>query len=289
LLDLSSSLEASIDYPDDIVPPEPAAIGVELAESAAAIDRLLATADEGRLVRDGVRLAIVGKPNVGKSSLLNRLMEAERAIVSDVPGTTRDTIEEAIVINGLSFVLVDTAGIRSPNDRLEAEGVSRAAAEFRRADLAMIVLDASSALSVEDERVLNEARACRFVVVLNKIDLGIKLPLSVGAGAVDKFMVSALTGDGFERLRTGLVAAVLSDPGDDRADGPALINARHKEALQRAREALERASVALSQKTAPDLLTIDLKAAIGSLGEMSGQEISEEIVENIFQRFCVGK
>ncbi len=289
LLDLVAELEAAVDFPEDIEAPSGPALTRKLAALIDLLSRLIATADEGRLVREGVRTVIIGKPNVGKSSLLNQLMAADRAIVSEVPGTTRDTIEESVSIDGLAFVLVDTAGLRMPKDELEAAGIGRTGAAIDRADLALIVLDASQDLSEEDEAVLARGLTGRAVVVLNKIDLGAKLSLNGRWGHVDKYPVSALTGEGLDSLKAGLVGLVLGQGQGALNELPALINARHKEALWRAKEALERAGEALSADVASDLVTIDLKSAIGALGEVTGQEVTDQIIENIFRRFCVGK
>ncbi len=289
LLGLVSGVEAAIDFPDDLEQPGGRGISETLSRQLFIIDELIATADEGRVVRGGVRLAIIGKPNVGKSSLLNRLVDADRAIVSPAPGTTRDTIEESVVIDGLLFVLVDTAGIRGASDDLEAEGVARSVMEIGKADLVMIVLDSSSALSPEDERVLAQGLGKRALLAINKTDLGSRLVLGGDCERVDKFFVSALTGEGVRELRGGLVSAVLGRRDAAEAPPAGLINARHKEALERAREALLRASDALSGGQPLDLLTIDLRGAISALGEMTGQDVTDEIVDNIFSNFCVGK
>lgn len=289
LLNMASVIEASIDFPDDVEPPDRNALARHLTEQGAAADKLLATAEEGRLIREGVRLAIIGKPNVGKSSLLNRLMGADRAIVSEVPGTTRDTIEEGLVIDGLSFVVVDTAGLRQPNDMLEAKGVGRTTAEIAKADLVMVVLDASSELSTDDIQALTEGLRRRAVIVLNKIDLGESLSLNGQAKNASQFRVSALTGEGLGALRQGLVGAVLGSAGIAENESSALVNERHREALWRAKEAIAGAAEGLSANVPLDLITIDIKRAINALGEMAGQGVSDEIIENIFDRFCVGK
>ena len=288
LVVILAGIEASIDFPDDVAEPEKGELARAFFQLSQNAQKLIETAEEGRVVREGIRLAIIGKPNVGKSSLLNKLIQNDRVIVSDLPGTTRDTVEENVVIGGLPFVLVDTAGIRESSDRVELSGVDRALKEAAKADLVMIVLDGSSELSAEDEKVLSVGAKERAVIVINKVDLGIKLALNGQAGESKKFMVSALTGDGLAELRTGLEAIVINNK-QSGSDVAGLINARHKECLWRAKEALDRASVGIGQNFPVDLLAIDLRGAIASLGEATGQAVSEEVIENIFQHFCVGK
>jgi tRNA modification GTPase len=288
LMEALSSIEAAVDFPDEIEAPGREELNNKLTLLLEKINGLIETAEEGRVLREGIRLVIVGKPNVGKSSLLNKLVQDDRVIVSSLPGTTRDTIEENLIIGGLPFVAIDTAGIRNPKNEVETQGINRARAEMGRADIVMIVLDASGKLSTEDEKVLLEGTRERAVVVLNKIDLGIKMEFNGQAGQAKKFFVSALSGEGVEALRVGLKEVALSSSAI-KNDGRALINTRHKECLWRTKEALEGAINSLGERNPIDLLAIDLRAAITSLGEITGQDVSEEVIENIFRRFCVGK
>lgn len=288
LLNIVSGIEAAIDFPDDIDCPDHGGIWQIVGGLEEQINGLLETAEEGRVVREGIRIAIVGKPNVGKSSLLNRLIEDERMIVSDLPGTTRDTVEENLVIGGLPFVLIDTAGMREPKDSIESAGINRTVREISKADVVMVVLDASNNLSTEDEEVLEAGTKGQAVIVLNKIDLGIRLALNGRAGGARKFLVSALKGVGLKELKEGLEEIVLGRKVCV-AEGNGLINARHKQCLWRAKEALKKAKNALDNNSPADLMAIDLRSAITSLGEITGQNVSDEIIEKIFQRFCVGK
>jgi tRNA modification GTPase len=288
LLSILTGIEAAIDFPEDVETPGQDKLAQEIAELVMEIDRLLATADEGRMLRGGVRLVIVGKPNVGKSSLLNKLIEDERVIVSDLPGTTRDTIEENLVIEGLPFIVIDTAGIRSPKDGIEAAGIGRTLAEIGRADVALVVLDASNNLSTEDEMVIAKAAAGQMVIALNKIDLGMKVNLKGQFGGAAQYFISALRGDGLEELKTGLINIVMKNSIVGAAGG-AVVNTRHKECLWRARGALEKVLATLRNDFPVDLLSIDLRSAMIALGEITGQDVAGEIIEKIFQQFCVGK
>lgn len=288
LIGILSEIEAGIDFPDDVDGSEQPGLISRLVEILSAIDELLQTADAGKLIREGARMAIVGKPNVGKSSLLNVLLGEDRAIVTEFPGTTRDTIEEVININGFPVVVVDTAGIRHPRDMAEVFGVERARKEAEASDVVMVVLDCSSKLTAEDEMVLNETRHARRLLVLNKVDLGNALNLNGFGGSNPQFKVSAVTGQGISELRTGIFDLVVGGGEIKGADG-AYINSRHREGMMRARESVLKATDSCQQGLPCDFTAIDLKGAIVALGEVSGESVSEEVVNSIFERFCVGK
>ncbi|MBN3033108.1 MAG: tRNA uridine-5-carboxymethylaminomethyl(34) synthesis GTPase MnmE [Candidatus Saganbacteria bacterium] len=287
LVELLARLEGAVDFPEDL----PGVDGPELSSLAGAlqteVDKLLARAEEGRIIREGVRVAIVGRPNVGKSSLLNCLAQEGRVIVSPLPGTTRDTIEEGVTIGGLPFVFIDTAGLRGAGDEVEKEGISRALSEAQKADLVLFLVDASVPLSTEDERVKSELKNNRLVVVFNKVDLGIKFPERY-AGAHPVFKISVRTGAGLEQLKAGMVGAVL---GENKLaeTSRGVINTRHKECLFRVREALQKMAEGAANGMPQDLIAIDVRSGIIALGEVSGEQVSEEVIDLIFQNFCVGK
>lgn len=288
LVNILSEIEASIDFPDDVEEIGRASLRERIEGYLGEVDRLIETAEGGHLLREGLRMAIAGRPNVGKSSLLNALLGEDRAIVTDVPGTTRDTIEEVVNVNGLPVVVIDTAGIRHPRDKAEEFGVARARKEIGAADIVLVVLDASGELSDEDKMILGEARAVKHILALNKIDLGIRLSLNGWAGDGPSFQVSALRGDGVENLRKGIFDFVVGHQGLEGAGG-VFINLRHKECLIRTREGLLRAIDSCSRNMPSDFVAIDIKGAIVALSEMSGEEVSEEVINSIFERFCVGK
>jgi tRNA modification GTPase len=287
LLALLTELEAGIDFPDDI--PEVGSLKVVSVcqEARAELDALLVTADGGRILREGIRVAIVGRPNVGKSSLLNVIIGHDRAIVSDLSGTTRDTIEEEVVVDGVSVVFVDTAGVGDSPVGVESLGISRTFREIDSADIVLNVFDGSVGLTAEDARLLSNINVDKSIFVLNKSDLGRALSLSQEFTRVPQISVSALTGAGIDGLRKAIVDYACR--GKIMSSEVGLINLRHKECLARAAEALgELLSVAMPGVNA-DLSTIDLRRAVTALGEVSGHQVSGEIIDQIFDRFCVGK
>lgn len=282
LLDIVAHVEAYIDFPDeDIDPDTGAGLRRRMADTLSMIDRLLATADEGRILREGVRLAICGRPNAGKSSLLNRLLGYERAIVSPTPGTTRDTIEEALNLRGIPFRVVDTAGLRETPDAIEREGVRRARAAVDSADVALRVIDATAPEAFADPRAA-EAE----LVAINKCDLvpGFSPPAEF-AGAL---LVSCATGDGLSDLVDALVGRVRNASALP-ADSLAAINARHQACLQRARASLLAGIARFDAGEAPEFVSLDLRAALDAAGEVVGVVDADDILGRIFGTFCIGK
>jgi tRNA modification GTPase len=286
-------LEACIDFPEDEIPERD--VRPDLEEASAGLARLLADADRGIVLRQGVRAAIVGRPNVGKSSLLNRLLRANRAIVTDIPGTTRDTLEETLNLQGVPVVLVDTAGIGAlAQNAIEELGVERSRTALAQADLALLVVDASHPPAEADREIAVLVGSQLAIVVLNKIDLVANLPAGhLGAGGRSCLLdapavaLSALTGEGMDRLEAAIVEPVLS--GLVTPSAPVVTNPRHKEALSRALDHVVAALQAHGAGLAADLLAIDLAAAVHALGEITGQTASEDLVSAIFGSFCVGK
>lgn len=288
LMEALAYLEASLDFAEDEIPERE--IGDDMEEAITHLSGLLEEAERGIIYRQGIRAAIVGRPNVGKSSLLNRLLRTSRAIVTSIPGTTRDTLEETVNLQGIPVVLVDTAGITDKSeDVIERLGIERSRAALSQSDLALLVLDASQPPTEADRAIASIVDGKPSVLVLNKIDL---------ADAIDRdaasilrapaVQVSALTGAGIEDLEHTIVDAVFAGQVT-AAEPPAVTSPRHKEALGRA---LNHARAALSAHRAgvlPDLVAIDLAAAVNALGEITGQTAGEDLVEMIFGRFCVGK
>ena len=285
LFEVMAKLEASLDFPDEgyhFVAPAEAHRSL-----AAVIDRiaqLLMQSARGRLVREGAQVAIVGAPNVGKSSLFNALLNANRAIVTAIPGTTRDLLTERAEIGGLSLALIDTAGVRETTDVIEQEGVNRTRGALGVADLVLVVLDRSREITDEDRGILAESASKPRVVVLNKSDL----PAMAMAPGVE---ISARTGAGLDDL-IAAIANVLIDGGDhppDRRDRPAVTNVRHTVLLERARVSLLRATAALEGEVSEEFPLLDLQEAAHALQEITGRRTSDELLRHIFERFCIGK
>ena len=294
LLDVTSRFYAVVDYPDeDIEDIRPEQVAQALDSSAAALDRLLATCQRGKVLKSGVRTAIVGRPNAGKSSLLNALAGFDRAIVTDIPGTTRDTVEESVLCGGVLLRLTDTAGIRDTEDTVEQLGVERSRKALEAADLVLAVVDGSVPPTEEDLEVLRlAAKAPRWIAVFSKCALWDTKTRSVGViGQVGApaatVSLSAVTGQGLDRLEAAVAA--LFPAGEAPDSGSLLTDQRQEEAARRARDAVRRAKEALDAGLTPDALLTDAEEALDALGELTGRTAKEEIVSRIFSRFCVGK
>lgn len=286
LLDLIAKLEASLDFPDEgyhFVEAE--AASASTADVIGRIDTLLSQAARGRLIRDGAQVAIVGAPNVGKSSLFNTLVNANRAIVTPIPGTTRDLLTERADIGGLPLSLIDTAGVRDTSDAVEREGVSRARQTIDVADLTLLILDRSRALTDDDRDLIAATRASRRIIVLNKSDLPIGVDMaSVPDGALE---VSATTGEGVDRLVIA-IGELLSE-GEALRDQPSVTNVRHIALLEAARESLCRAQTALASMVSEEFPLLDLQEASAALQEITGKRTADDLLNHIFSRFCIGK
>ena len=284
ILEVLAYLTARIDFPDDDVPledPLPA-----IRDAASAVRQLLSAADTGIVYRHGVRVAIVGRPNVGKSSLLNRLLDQERAIVTPIAGTTRDTVEEVANIDGIPFVLVDTAGLTDTSDPVEHLGIERSRKALAQADLVLLVLDSSQPLTDQDIDLIGRLPDKGAVTVANKSDLpDVADPSIVPSSAV---RASMITGEGLDELRERMVEVALN--GKSLGSGEVLVsNARHKAALESTATHLASAENALTQGLPDDFVTIDLTAALTALGEITGETVTEDLLHTIFSRFCIGK
>lgn len=292
LLDLLSLLEADIDFPDEeleVLPTDSIALSMESAASE--IGALLATYDQGRMFREGLKVVITGRPNVGKSSLMNVLLGAERVIVTPIPGTTRDFIEEAIRINGLAVRLTDTAGIREGGDRIEREGVERVWERLAGADVILFLLDGSEDLTGEDRDILARVRGRKVLVAVNKSDLPRRLRETVLEGVLGDtrpLWISAKKGEGIDRLKEEILLCALGK--DVPAEAETMIgNLRHKVAFETAAAFLLKARENLRQGSPAELAAQDLREALQHLGEIVGASTCEEVLDRIFSRFCLGK
>lgn len=302
-LDVLAELEARVDFEDDLPPLDEAAIAAELDRLAEAVARWLATADRGELLRSGIKVAIVGRPNAGKSSLLNAWSRSDRAIVTDLPGTTRDVVESQLVVGGIPVQVLDTAGIRDTSDRVERLGVARSRAAAREADLVLLVADAQAGWTDGDREIYEiltgrdgatdgtDRRSPPVVLAINKVDL-----LGDGdAGAGDwpdgfaaTVRTAAVRQEGIEDLERAILRAI--DAGQiQAADTNLAINQRQAAALLRARDALRHVRQAIAEGLPVDFWTIDLRGAIQAFGEITGEEVTESMLDRIFSRFCIGK
>jgi tRNA modification GTPase len=281
-------VEAHIDFPDeDISPDTREQLMGRLRRGVAFMDELLRTANEGQLLRRGIRSAIIGRPNAGKSSLLNQLLGHDRAIVSPIPGTTRDTIEETANIRGLPVVFIDTAGLREARDEIEFEGIRRSWKTLENAELVLHVLDGSEPWTQADDDYLREFAGKKRIIVRNKSDQPTRLesPAEPGLQVVE---VSCLTGQGIEQLKDAIKESVWS--GVITAEMlQVMINSRHQDALRRAKVAAERTLEALRDDRTLELVAMDLRIAVSAIGEIVGQTTTEDLLDAIFSQFCIGK
>lgn len=292
MLDVVINLEAVIDYPEeDIEDVTFDTVAGSIANTAAGIENLLAHAHTGKILREGLRTAIVGRPNVGKSSLLNALLKEERAIVSEYAGTTRDVIEEQLLLDGVPLVLADTAGIRKTEDYVEQIGVEKSRRLLQDAELVICVVDGSEGLTAEDEEILQTASEKPCVIIVNKSDLEIDTTLQQlqERFGIDKVMpLSARTNEGIDRFAAWLKNYVYGSEGT-LSDGVYVQNARHEELLRQALQSLQDAQRAAQERLPYDCIVIDVRNAIDLLGEITGDTVQDEIINEIFARFCIGK
>ena len=289
---LLAETEASIDFPEEELDFMKVAVQHQTARAIqAGLTRLLSTAEEGRLIKDGITVAILGKPNVGKSSLLNALVQRERAIVTDIPGTTRDTIEETINLGGIPMHLIDTAGIRQTSDIIEQQGVLRSKAVIDKAEFLLLMFDASQGLTEADVELLETANSHKALLILNKTDLPIVTPPdALWAHCSNKQVVQTAIpeGKGLEALKTAMREELLGD-AFVRGDSPIVTNARHQDALRRANAALNDAIESLTNAMPPELVAVDLHISLDALGDIVGKTTTEDILDRIFSQFCIGK
>lgn len=292
LADLLAEIEASIDFPEEDLDFMKVETQLEAARAVQTdLTALLDTAHEGRIITEGVNVAILGKPNVGKSSLLNALVGATRAIVTDIPGTTRDTIEETINVNGIPLKLIDTAGIRQTDDIVEQQGVLRSKAVRDRAELLLLMFDASQPLNSADLELLQTAQSTKAILILNKVDLPVLTPATTLLVHCPKKQVVETAipdGKGLEALKSTICEELLGGEWSV-GESPIVTNARHQEALRRADEGLNYVIESLENGMPPDLVAVDLRISLDGLGDIVGKTTTEDILDRIFSQFCVGK
>lgn len=282
VLQAAAHVEAYIDFPEeDISPQTQQELAAQLADVQQKLERLLSTADRGRYLREGVRTAIIGAPNAGKSSLLNRLVGYERAIVSAMAGTTRDTVEEVVMLGGLCLRLTDTAGLRETADELERSGIERTMRAWQGADLTLVVADGSCAPADLPEA----PHTVPQLYLLNKCDLP---EHPAWSSRRDVLRISCATGEGFADLEKAL-AGLFPECAETATASLAAVNTRHRHALQEALEALHSAQTGLAEHGAPELVAVDLRAVLDALGRITGRVDTEDILTRVFSTFCLGK
>lgn len=289
-LDILAEVEARIDFEEDLPPLDEAQIKVQLAQVLAEVGQILATADRGELLRLGLKVAIVGRPNVGKSSLLNAWSRSDRAIVTDLPGTTRDVVESQLVVGGIPIQVLDTAGIRDAVDRVEQIGVERSRQAAQSADLVLFTIDAETGWTAGDQAIYEQVQHRPLILVINKIDL--LNSASSGLGYPPGFdrvvQTAAAKNQGIEDLEQAILAAVQTG-NLQAANLDFAINQRQAAALTQAKLALTQVQQTIADQMPLDFWTIDLRMAIQALGEITGEEITESVLDQIFSRFCIGK
>ena len=281
-----ADLEVEIDYPDLDVDVESVLPRIDALSER--LNRLLARSEQGRLLREGLTVAIVGRPNVGKSTLLNALLTEERAIVTPIPGTTRDTVEEQASLAGIPVRWIDTAGLRRPGDPVEAEGVRRTQGAIDRSDLVLCLVDCSEPLTGEDREILDREWPVPSILVVNKVDLPDCLGEAVAGSWSERIDVSAKTGDGIEDLRTAILELLVGGELPTR-NSVLLVDTWERDLIRRSGEALRRAAETARAGHTPDMIAEDLRIAYQTAGELQGIDVSESILDAVFSRFCVGK
>ncbi|BAU07290.1 tRNA uridine-5-carboxymethylaminomethyl(34) synthesis GTPase MnmE [Fischerella sp. NIES-3754] len=287
-LDILGEIEARIDFEEDLAPLDDKTIISEVEKISAEIAKLLATAEQGELLRTGLKVAIVGRPNVGKSSLLNAWSRSDRAIVTDLPGTTRDVVESQLVVGGIPVQVLDTAGIRATEDQVEKIGVERSRSAAQAADLVLLTIDASAGWTTDDQEIYAQVKHRPLILVINKIDLAaaetVQYPREISqvvkTAVAQNQGIAALEAAILEQVQAGKIQA---------ADMDLAINQRQAAALVKAKTSLEQVQATIAQQLPLDFWTIDLRGAIHALGEITGEEVTESVLDRIFSRFCIGK
>jgi len=287
-LDILAEVEARIDFADDLPPLDEAEIRDRLQTVSDRLDAILATAERGELLRNGLKVAIVGRPNVGKSSLLNAWSRSDRAIVTDLPGTTRDIVESHLVVGGMPVQVLDTAGIRATEDVVEQIGVTRSQQAAQQADLVLLVIDAATGWTPEDGEIYARVRDRPLLLVINKTDLTGETTVEYPAAIARVVHTAAAHQQGIEALEREILNFACA--GDLQAAGLDIaINQRQEAALTHARTSLQQVQETAAQQLPLDFWSIDLRGAIQALGEVLGEEVTEAVLDRIFSKFCIGK
>lgn len=287
IIELLADIEANIDYPEyeDIEEVRREKMLKILNKQIEKLDRLEKSFDSGKILKNGISTAIIGKPNVGKSSLLNVLLKEERAIVTEIAGTTRDTIEEYVIIKGITLRLIDTAGIRKTEDVVENIGVEKSKKALEDSELVLFLIDGSTGMTTEDVELFEEIKNKPHIFIVNKVDLGDK---NLDIDDENLVRISTKTGEGIECLEN-LIEKIFNLEKLDVDNELIITNARHKELLIKARIGIEEAKETIANNIPIDMVSINIKEAIKSLGEILGESISEDVLNKIFEKFCVGK
>ena len=291
LLDITAHVNVVLDYPEEgIDDPLPVELRDNLEKVYEEANRLIDSYNTGKKIKEGIKTVIVGKPNVGKSTLLNALLREERAIVTHIAGTTRDVIEEIINIKGIPLVLVDTAGIRKTDDIVENIGVEKSKQFIEKADLVLLVLDASKELENEDIEVINQIKENKkkVIVLLNKIDLNKKINLA-GHNLENIVEISAKDNIGIEDMQEKIYSYIVEEDVENSSEKLIITNIRHKTALEKTKDAIRNIFETIDMGLPMDLISVDLKEALDSLSEITGEISSEDILDHVFGNFCVGK
>ena len=303
LIRVLAHVEAGMDFAEeDITFIQAAEVQQALTDTQRAVEQLITSYEEGRIIREGIKVAIIGRPNVGKSSLLNALLKLDRAIVSDQPGTTRDVIDESLNVRGIPLRLLDTAGLRQTQDKIEGEGIRRTEDAIAEADVLLLVLDGAIGVTDEDRDVFETYCSRKYLLVMNKMDLPESqafspLPLgegqgegpSQGEGEVPGLVkVSAKTGEGLDHL-TEVIQSVCLKEGLEATPSVLVTRLRHKASLEEAHRSIEEAMRSLERKESGECVALDIRAALDALGEITGAVSTEDILDRIFQDFCIGK
>ena len=291
-LDILAEIEARIDFEEDLPPLDEAAVVAQIEQVLAEVTHILATADRGELLRTGLKVTIVGRPNVGKSSLLNAWSRSDRAIVTPLPGTTRDVVESQLVVGGIPVQVLDTAGIRETADQVEKIGVERSHRAAQAADLVLLTIDASAGWTQADQEIYEQVQHRPIILVINKIDLVEEEPRETLQSQIPQLKCQILTAaaqnQGIEDLETAILEAIHT--GNLKAANLDIaINQRQAAALTQANTSLQQVQETIAQQLPLDFWTIDLRGAIQALGEITGEEVTESVLDRIFSRFCIGK
>lgn len=288
-IDLLAEIEARIDFEEDLPPLNQTEIRAQLQAVLGQVEAIIATSDRGELMRTGLKVAIVGRPNVGKSSLLNAWSQSDRAIVTDLPGTTRDVVESQLVVGGIPIQVLDTAGIRETDDRVEKIGVERSRQAAQTADLILLAIDASVGWTDADQEIYDQVQHRPVIIVANKIDLIDTRREGVGEWRSSLLVpTAAALNQGIDTLEAAILETVEAG-GLSAANLDLAINQRQKAALTQTRQSLQQVQEAIAEQLPLDFWTIDLRSAVHSLGQILGEDLTESVLDQIFSRFCIGK
>lgn len=290
ILDVAAHINVVLDYPEEgIDDPLPQNLVDNLKEVVDTTNTLIASYDKGKLIKEGIKTGIVGKPNVGKSSLLNSILREERAIVTHIPGTTRDIIEEVVNLKGIPLILVDTAGIRKTDDIVENIGVEKSKKILQEADLILFVIDGSRELDEEDFKIYDSIQSDKVIGILNKIDVEKIADISKLTKIKKWIEISAMKNIGIDEMEEKIYKHIISENIEDSSQKLTITNVRHKSALEKTKLSVENMFETIDGGLPMDLLAVDIKGALDSLSEITGEISSEDLLDHIFSNFCVGK